>query len=443
MALQITTRSLPIGVVGQMYNQPLEAAGSAGSITWSVDPSLPAGLTLDKATGVIQGTPESVCVKTPYKFTATDGTSSGNCCLLLEVATNADSTRNIPLLAAYLLGSSLLLGFLIYSLWSSRPPVVPVSPPDCRSASKPALRSIYPARLDAGSGTGILIQGCQFTQKTQVKLNGIERAGAFIDPSHVRVLPSAADVVTPGPVVITMFAEDGTQFGSDTLWVTQPDFYWGVFGFAPWPISKEMQLLLLVLCTGAFASSVYAMKSLADYKGNGRFSATWSLYYLKQPIEGAGIAFLFYVAIRGGFLTGGGGDASAVNQFGMCAIAGLAGAFSDMAFMKLREVFQTLFKPQDDRGNKISGFKITSTSLSDGEVNKVYDQTLQASGGSGSLSWSVTPPLPSALVLDAASGKIHGTPASPLASTNFTFKVTDSSNPPLSATAMIALKINQ
>jgi len=43
----------------------------------------------------------------------------------------------------------------------------------------------------------------------------------------------------------------------------------------------------------------------------------------------------------------------------MCAIAGLAAAFSDTAFLKLREVFQTLFKPQHDRGGKIAALTLS------------------------------------------------------------------------------------
>ena len=70
----ITTTSLPNGVVGTAYNQTLTATGTS-PITWSVSSgSLPNGLSLNAATGVISGTPTTA---TTYNFTvtATNGTT--------------------------------------------------------------------------------------------------------------------------------------------------------------------------------------------------------------------------------------------------------------------------------------------------------------------------------------------------------------------------------
>lgn len=55
---QITTATLPNGVVGTAYSQTLEATGGVGNLTWS-QPSgaLPAGLQLNASTGNISGTP--------------------------------------------------------------------------------------------------------------------------------------------------------------------------------------------------------------------------------------------------------------------------------------------------------------------------------------------------------------------------------------------------
>ncbi|HLK68283.1 MAG TPA: PASTA domain-containing protein [Bryobacteraceae bacterium] len=76
---------------------------------------------------------------------------------------------------------------------------------------------------------------------------------------------------------------------------------------------------------------------------------------------------------------------------------------------------------------------ITTAALPDGAANQAYNFTLQATGGTQPLKWSVTPELPSPLKLDAATGAITGTPTAALPQTKFTFTVIDSSSPPLSS----------
>jgi hypothetical protein len=58
ISLTIVTTSLPDGVVGKQYSTTLQAIGGVGARTWSAT-GLPAGLTLNGATGVISGTPQA------------------------------------------------------------------------------------------------------------------------------------------------------------------------------------------------------------------------------------------------------------------------------------------------------------------------------------------------------------------------------------------------
>jgi hypothetical protein len=73
--LVISTLELPDGVVNAPYSRTLSATGGTTPYTWSVSTgTLPAGLTLDAATGVISGTPTKA-VNASFSVTATD---SGN-----------------------------------------------------------------------------------------------------------------------------------------------------------------------------------------------------------------------------------------------------------------------------------------------------------------------------------------------------------------------------
>src|SRR5919199_3969081 len=57
-ALTISPASLPNGTQGTTYRQTLRASGGAGPYTYSLaSGALPSGLTLDRATGAIAGTP--------------------------------------------------------------------------------------------------------------------------------------------------------------------------------------------------------------------------------------------------------------------------------------------------------------------------------------------------------------------------------------------------
>ena len=73
--LSINTLQLPGGVAGAPYSRALSASGGTQPYTWSVaSGTLPAGLTLDPASGVISGTPTKA-VSASFSVTVTD---SGN-----------------------------------------------------------------------------------------------------------------------------------------------------------------------------------------------------------------------------------------------------------------------------------------------------------------------------------------------------------------------------
>ena len=81
------------------------------------------------------------------------------------------------------------------------------------------------------------------------------------------------------------------------------------------------------------------------HSGRGDLSRRWAWSYALRPVQGAVLAVVVYFALRGGLL---GTDADAsLNPYGLAGIAALVGLFTQQAFRKLREVFNTLWGVED------------------------------------------------------------------------------------------------
>jgi hypothetical protein len=96
-------------------------------------------------------------------------------------------------------------------------------------------------------------------------------------------------------------------------------------------------------------------QSYSEYIGNRTLKSSWAWWYSLGPFIGAGLAVVFYAAMRGGFMaiaTGSNAKASELNPFGLVAVAALAGMFSKAATIKLGELFDTLFKSDKAKESK-------------------------------------------------------------------------------------------
>lgn len=94
-------------------------------------------------------------------------------------------------------------------------------------------------------------------------------------------------------------------------------------------------------------------------------------------------------------------------------------------------------------GGPVSTLVITTTSpLPSGTVNSAYSDTLTATGGSGTYTWSITTgTLPAGLTLNSSTGVISGTPTT-AGSSSFTVQVADSESTPQKATLAAVLVVN-
>jgi len=113
-------------------------------------------------------------------------------------------------------------------------------------------------------------------------------------------------------------------------------------------------LLLLVALMGFLGNMVHIATSLTTFVGMGTFQRSWVLWYFVKPFTAAGLAIILYFIIRAGFLSYGSG-ASGISLYGILALSALAGLFTDSATLKLKEVFEVIFKPKDERSGRLQG----------------------------------------------------------------------------------------
>jgi hypothetical protein len=129
-----------------------------------------------------------------------------------------------------------------------------------------------------------------------------------------------------------------------------------LFGFLRLALDPDSALLVLVVVTSALGSYVHAATSFATYVGNRALAMSWIWWYLLRVFIGTALAAIFYLAVRGGFLAAQ-ADTGDVNPYGIAALAGLVGLFSKQATDKLEEVFTTLFRVQERKGDALRGDK--------------------------------------------------------------------------------------
>jgi len=112
-------------------------------------------------------------------------------------------------------------------------------------------------------------------------------------------------------------------------------------------LTSERKILVLVLLAGMLGSLIHAGTSFSNFVGDRKLEKSWIWWYALRPFIGMAVALVFYVIFRGGLLAD--SKAENLNNYGIMTVSILAGLFTDRATIKLKEIFETLFKPDDNR----------------------------------------------------------------------------------------------
>ena len=276
---------------------------------------------------------------------------------------------------------------------------------------QPLLKQISPGNIPANTPwPNLELYGYNFTQQSKVRVNGAERNSVFVSPNVLIVPMGLSDVTIPSRSYVDVLNGDK---GSNALLfeVTAPTVVTGELrvGRLTVSITPETRLIIIVLLAGALGSYIHAIKSLADFLGNRTLIASWFWWYITRPFLGMTLALVFYAALRGGLLVGTPADVKFVNPFGAFTVAALVGMFADKATQKLGELFDTLFRTEEKRSDKLHALVLSTGSLPEGSTTENYEYAIQASGGVTPYSWKIVG-LPAGLTVDAKNGVISGRP---------------------------------
>jgi hypothetical protein len=355
------------------------------------------------------------------------------------------------LLFFYLVIAGFLTLYCVYGLWAAEPQAAqwrPAAEPTYTDEEKPAagtpkIKFIDPQMLITGIGqASIRVFGYNFDTNSQVRFNGIDFPTQYVSEHQLVVPLRSFDLDVPGAVVVRVV--NGDRSSDAVTLMVEParsiSGEWKVFGWRT-KVHQELWLILLVFLIGAFGASVAGLASLADYLGERQLLESWFTFYLARPFIGGGLAFIFYLVLRGGFLIGTDYGTPAVNPFGLAAVAALVGMFSSRASLKLKEIADSVFKtdPVHQRPDQLGQLTITTRrKLPDARAGVPYAQRLEASGGTSPYTWASLTQLPEGLTLNVA-GELSGNPAIATPAARYTVQVTDSTG--TSATAELELTV--
>jgi hypothetical protein len=451
--LAITTASLAPGQVNVAYSLTLAATGGTGTYTWqSTGGALPAGLTLNAATGMISGTPTTPVTATPLTFKVTDSgspvqTASANFTLTIAPAPLTITTASLPngqVGVAYSQTLAATGGTGAYT-WQ-------------------LTAGTLPTGLTLNASTG-LISGTPTLPVTATTLGfKVTDSGSPAQTANA----SFTVTIAPAPLTITTASLPNGQAGvaySQTLAAT------GGTGAYTWQLTAGTLPTGLTLnaasglISGTPTLPVTATPLTFKVTDSGssaqNTSATFNLTIAPAPLTittaslpngQAGVAYSQTLAATGGTgayawqLTAG----TLPTGLSLNASSGLISGTPTIPVTAASLTFKVT-----DSGSPAqtatatltltiapAPLTITTASLPNGTVGVVYSQTLAATGGTGAYTWQLTAgALPAGLALTASSGLITGTPSTVISATPLTFKVTDSGSPAQNASVSLTLTI--
>jgi len=443
LPLTITTASLPTGGVGAAYSVTLAATGGTNAYTWSIETgSLPGGLNLNPATGVLNGTPTSAGASN-ITIRATDNAVAGlfvskPFTLTIVTAIAVTTASPLPQGAPTIPYSQTLVatggtGTYTWSLASGTLPngLTLIAAGVISGTPTAAGSSTFTVQATDTTVAGLVRQ----QSLTLVIVSGITITNATLSNGVPQAAYSENVLATGGTGVYTWSIASGTLPAGLTLSAA------GVISGTPTTVGTSNvtiratdNTIAALSITKVFNISIVnslTVTASASLPGGVRGTA------YSQTLTAAGGTAPFTWSITSGNLPAG------VTLSAAGTISGTPTATGTSTFT---------VRATDSGGPVQTATKVltlavvdplaisTASPLPTGVKDAAYSQILTATGGTAPYTWSISSgTLPQVLVLNS-SGSIGGIPTT-VGSSTITISVIDSSVPPLTVQKSFTLDV--
>jgi hypothetical protein len=422
-ALSITTATLATPLINAAYSQTVQTSGGTAPIAFAITAgSLPAGLTLNASTGAITGTPTAAGAYA-FTITATDANSVG-----------ASQAYSGTIVSALAITTATLPTPLINQSYSQTVQASGGTGPVTFAITVGSL----PSGLSLNASTGVIsgtpgASGAYNFTVTATDANSVTATQSY---SGTIVAALAITTVTlPVPIINTAYSQTVQTSGG-----TSPVAFAISSGALPAGLNLNASTGVVSgapTTPGAYAFTVKvtdANSVTATQSYSGTIVAAVAITTATLPTPLINTAYSQTVQTSGGTapvsftITSGALPAGLALNAATGAITGTPSTPGAYAFTVKVTDANSVTASQAYSGTIVSALAITTATLPTPVISTAYNQSVQTSGGTSPVTFSISAgALPSGLSLNASTGAITGTPATAGAYT-FTISATDANS---------------
>ncbi|WP_244423296.1 putative Ig domain-containing protein [Bradyrhizobium sp. ORS 375] len=420
---------------------PVTGSGGTPLLSYSIAPSLPAGLTLNTGTGAITGTPTASIGATTYTVTVTDfNTATASNTFSLTVNTAVTATQSVS--AATVTVNTAITPFTPIAGGGGTTPrsfaIAPTLPaglsfntstgqvsgtPTAVSSTTTYTVTVTDANNGTASNTFQLTVNGPLSATQAIASKAVTQNAAVTSFTPVTAAggtPSYTYSVSPSlPTGLTLNTSSGAITGTPTV----------TSGATTYTVT-------ITDANSATASNTFSLTV------NGAVTATQSI---ASKVVTANQAVTAFTPV-----TGGGGTTPYTYSVSPSLPTGLTinaanGSISGTPTTASGAATYTVTVTDAANGTATNTFSLTvsgavAATTAVPSTTLPYNQPVTpftpvtGSGGTGTLTYAVSPTLPTGLSFNTSSGQVTGTPTAPTAATTFTVTVTDTNSATASST---------